>query len=170
MTSNWAIASVYSNQEMRFLKYLAERGVEAFVPLGKRMTKPKYKKRPVVITYVLFPGYVFINVPQGFGVLFLASSRFNFSFLLAADGKIAYMQEKEILSLRERHDIGDLFVDYEKKFVRNSFVKNQLVCWRDGINFSLGFISRNTRGKLHAYVKTAGNNELKIPVALLSLL
>jgi hypothetical protein len=166
----WAVANVHDRSEMKFMKYLAEKGIESFVPLGKRLSKPKYKKRPVVITYILFPGYVFVNMPQGLGGLLLASSRFNFSFLLGHDGGIAYMNENEIIDLRQRHDIGDLFIDYDKKFVRNSFKKNQLVCWRNDLNFSLGFISRNTQGKLYAYVKTAGNNELKIPVALLSLL
>lgn len=172
----WAVAVVNGNMEMRCLNTLRNAGIEALVPLGRRLTRPggtRGKKKLVTTTYILFPGYVFVNIPDDFNFMKLKNSKiiaFLFSKEENDEVKISKLSEKTVEDLRSRHDVNDLFHDYEKKDLRKSFNKNQLVCWRANGNYVLGFISKSTRGKQYAYVKIAGNEELKIHVASLSLL
>lgn len=168
----WAIGTVYHNQEMKCLNKLREIGVEAFVPLGKRLTKPTRKRKPVVTTYKLFPGYIFVHLDDGFEFHQLMNIKVKFLKSIDKDGEayITSVPFHVIGDLLERSDMEDLFTDYDKKFVRKSFGVNQLVCWKNNNSYMLGFISRSTQGKQFAYVKIAEGKELKISVAQLALL
>lgn len=166
----WAVVSVPSQTEFKFLKKVQEINIDGFISIGKRMTKPKRKHKSVVSTFKLFPGYVFVDIPFGFESLRFADLKMKFSFLHNADGDIAYIKQKVIDELRGRSNINDLFFDHDKKHMRSSFIKNQLVCWKKGEQYMLGFVSGSTRGKSIACVKIADGMELKISVANLSLL
>jgi|SRR5690348_8118535 len=168
----WAVGVVPHNSEFKCLAKLKELAIEGFVPLGKRYTKPSRKKQAVIVAYKLFPGYVFVNIPQGFEFFRLKNVKISFLYSRDGDGEpyIAAISPVVMRELLERDDLRDLFEGYDKKFVRNTYQRNQLVCWRHNTTYMLGFISRNTQGKQYAYVKIAGGKELKISVALLSLL
>jgi len=165
---------VSHNMEMRCLQELKENGYEAFVPLVKRWTKPSRKKKPVQTTSKIFPGYVFLQVPEGSRFSFLKFKRTKVNLLYTFDEEgepvVSEIKQSVILEIIARSELGDLFEDFDRKNIRASYDKNQLVCWRKGQNYSLGFIARNTQGRPYAHIKIAGGVEAKISVALLSLL
>lgn len=170
----WSAAMVSRNMEMRCLNELRKNGYEAFVPLAKRWTKPSRKRKPVITTMKIFPGYVFLKIPDGSNFEFLKFRNVRMNFIFTYDKKgnpvVSEISENVIDDLLRRDEIGDLFDDFEKKEIRSSYSKNQLVCWSKGGNYSLGFVARNTQGKEFAHINIAGGVEAKIPVALLALL
>lgn len=170
----WTAGMVPSNMEMICAEELKENGYAAFVPLGKRLTKPTRKRKPVLTTFKLFPGYVFVQIETGsnFQSIRLKRVKINLLFTYDKEGAVIVSEIKPdvIRDLLVRSDLGDLFVDYEKKNLRKSFDKNQLVCWQKNGAYSLGFVSHNTQGKSIASIKIAGGLEAKIPVDLIALL
>lgn len=172
----WAIGCVPHNSEMKVLNKIREMNIAAFVPLGTRITKPQRKRKPVLTTFKMFPGYIFVDIPIDIDWLEIAKLKVRFLTFKDNDGNIQItpLPDHIVSSIKERDEtessLVDLFVDYGKKSLRASFQKNQLVCWKDKGNYLLGFVSRNTQGKEFAYVSTEGEEELKISVDLLSLL
>lgn len=171
----WTAGMVPNNLELRCVAELKENGVEAFVPLGKRWTKPSRKKKPVLTTFKLFPGYIFLKVPSDSNFQFIRmkkGTRLLLLYYYDKEGKpqVCEIKQNVIDDLKQRTELEDLFDDFEKKELRSSFRKNQLVCWQKSGNYSLGFVAKNTQGKEFAHVKIAGGIEAKIPVYLLALL
>lgn len=171
----WTAGMVPNNLELRCVAELKENGVDAFVPLGKRWTKPARKKKSVLTTFKLFPGYIFLRVKPESNFQFIRLKRgtrvlLMYTFDKEGKPKVSEIKENVIVDLLRRTELNDLFDDFEKKGLRKSFVKNQLVCWQKSGNYSLGFVARSTQGKEYAHIRIAGGVEAKIPVALLSLL
>lgn len=170
----WTVGSVPGNLELKCLEELKENGIQAFVPLAKRWTKPARKNKPVLTTVKLFPGYIFVKISSNPDFQFIRLKKCKLSLLYTYDKegnpKVSELKDEIILDILQRSEVGDLFDDFDKNLLRKSLEKNQLVCWRNGTVFSLGFVAKNTQGKPHAHVKIADGKELKISVALLSLL
>lgn len=166
---------VPSNTEIRCVNELREEGIEAFTPLGKRWTKPSGKRKRVITTFRLFPGYVFLRVDDNADYQFIRLKRgtrllLMYTYDKNGNPKVSEIKQNVIDKILSREDLQDLFDDYEKETVRKSFDKNQLVCWQKSGNYSLGFVAKNTQGKEFAHIKIAGGVVAKIPVALLALL
>ena len=58
---SWAVCMVETNREKSCHMDFERMGIRAYVPLGRRLTKPKRKKKPVQTTFCPFPGYMFVE-------------------------------------------------------------------------------------------------------------
>lgn len=59
----WLAAYIGGKNEIKFAEELNEKGVEAYVPLGKKHVRPHRKRKELtVIDSVAFPSYAFINL------------------------------------------------------------------------------------------------------------
>lgn len=61
----WVVAYVTGGREKTFHNWMNERGIQCYVPMGKRKTKPSRKKQAVVSERAAFPGYAFVNIKVG---------------------------------------------------------------------------------------------------------
>lgn len=168
----WAVGYVSSNTEMKVLRKIRELGLDAFVPLGRKITKPANKKKPVLTSYKFFPGYVFVRIPEQAYISPLMKLRIN--FLTYRDKKqhphIISLPDNVIRDLMNRDEMSDLFSDLEKDDLRKTFNKNDLVCWKEERGYALGFVEKSTNGSKYAHIQITKSNRKKISVDLLSLL
>lgn len=172
----WAVATVPPKTEMRVLHKFREMDIDAFVPMGTRLTRPKRKHKPVTTTFKIFPGYIFVDLPSDFNFLLMLKLKVKFITYKDREGSIHIcpIPPAVVAKIRDTDAVetssADLFEDYSKKELRPSFNKNQLVCWKEKGAYQLGFVSRNTQGQHFVSIKLSEGNELKLPVDRLSLL
>jgi transcription antitermination factor NusG len=96
---DWYAVYVKSRHEFVAFNELQRKGVEAFLPLVKRISQ--WKDRRKLIEYPLFPGYVFVQVPSYPGAfLEVLKTRGVVAFIALEPGKPTPAVPEEIASLR----------------------------------------------------------------------
>ncbi|HXY54429.1 MAG TPA: UpxY family transcription antiterminator [Nitrospirota bacterium] len=96
---NWYAVYVKSRHEFVAFCELQRKGVEAFLPLVKRISH--WKDRRKLIEYPIFPGYVFVQVPPYPGAfLDVLKTRGVVAFIALEPGKPTPAAPEEIASLR----------------------------------------------------------------------
>lgn len=74
----WIVAVTWGGRELDVEAFLKDYGIEVYVPISKRLTKPKHKKQPVEVKAVAFPGYAFVRMDSevpGWGAIERAEDR-----------------------------------------------------------------------------------------------
>ncbi len=96
---NWYAVYVKSRHEFVAFNELRLKRIEAFLPLIKRISQ--WKDRRKLIEYPLFPGYVFVQVPSYPGAfLEVLKTRGVVAFIALEPGKPTPAAPEEIASLR----------------------------------------------------------------------
>ena len=96
---NWYAIYVKSRHEFVAFNELQRKRIEAFLPLIKRISQ--WKDRRKLIEYPLFPGYVFVQVPDYPGAfLEVLKTRGVVSFIALEPGKPTPAVPEEIVSLK----------------------------------------------------------------------
>jgi transcription antitermination factor NusG len=94
---HWYAAYTCANHEKRVAEQLKGRAVECFLPLYKSVRR--WKDRSVQLELPLFPGYVFVQMPQRDRLRVLEIP--SVAHLVSFNGIPAALPEEEIESLRE---------------------------------------------------------------------
>jgi hypothetical protein len=97
-------------QQDRFTAFIAERfsHIELYAPAYKRLTRPHGKRRPIVVTASVFPGYVFAHVDiVGGDASRLTTTPFRVHWIRFA-GEIEHIPDAVITELRRLEATGEL--------------------------------------------------------------
>lgn len=67
LEQRWYAIHVKSRHEFKVLDRLTNAGVEAFLPIVERLNR--WKDRKKLVTFPLFPGYIFVHIPQNYDIM-----------------------------------------------------------------------------------------------------
>ncbi len=130
---NWYAIFVKSRHEFVAFNELQLKRIEAFLPLIKRISQ--WKDRRKLIEYPLFPGYVFVRVPSYPGAfLEVLKTRGVVAFVALEPGKPTPAAPEEIASLRLLIESGnDIDIYPHLKEGTRVRVKNGPLKYAEGI-------------------------------------
>lgn len=104
----WAIAQVVSNEELYFQRWLHDREFKSVVILSKYWTKPKRKKKPIVLSRPAFRGYVFVELlGKVYEIMQYSPSYLN---TIQNEGRLSVLQDMHMDELISRQDKGEFDV------------------------------------------------------------
>lgn len=95
----WYVIYVKSRHEFQVHKTLIVKGIDAFLPTVERLRK--WKDRKKIIAFPLFPGYLFINIPESsHAMLTVLKTKGIVKLLGSVPGKPDPIPDIQIASLR----------------------------------------------------------------------
>lgn len=166
----WVAAYITGKNELKFAEKCSEKGVDVYVPKGKKQLKPHRKRKEVtVVESLAFPSYVFIHFTfNGIQIngteLMIVQNAPGFSYLLSeVDGTPLFVREDDMDWIRH----------LEKRGAFNDQQPELVFAAGDGVVVGVGPLKRK-RGVVvssdgsQAEVKF-GAGILKISVSLLRL-
>ncbi len=96
----WYAVHVKSRHEFQALKSLNVKGIDAFLPTVERIRK--WKDRKKTVEFPLFPGYLFINMPESSqAMLIVLKTKGIVKLLGSLPGKPDPIPDVQIISLRK---------------------------------------------------------------------
>lgn len=96
----WFAVHVRSRHEFRVFERLSEAGIEAFVPVVERLQK--WADRKKVIDFPLFPGYIFVYIPNSYdNMLAVLKKPGVVRFLGMIPGEPEQVPEEQVDSLKK---------------------------------------------------------------------
>ncbi|GBE04616.1 hypothetical protein BMS3Abin10_00232 [bacterium BMS3Abin10] len=96
----WYVGHVKSRHEFQARKTLIVKGIDAFLPTVERLRN--WKDRKKIIEFPLFPGYLFINIPESpQAMLTVLKTKGIVKLLGSVPGKPDPIPDVQIVSLRK---------------------------------------------------------------------
>lgn len=99
----WQVCVVESGSEQKIEQWCVERGHEVYKPMSTRLTKPRHKRQPVIVSKPAFPGYLFTKIEAEVPELEALN---EFHGFLQFGLMQAFVSDEEIDRLREREVEG----------------------------------------------------------------
>lgn len=95
----WYAVYLKSKHEFKTEKRLREKGIDVFLPMIERIRQ--WKDRKKVVSFPLFPGYIFVNIPDDYDSLLSILKTPGVVRFLTLQGKSASIPEEQISSLKK---------------------------------------------------------------------
>jgi len=97
---SWYAIHVRSRHEFRVQELLTRSGIEAFLPTVDRLRR--WKDRKKIVTFALFPGYLFVHIPQSRDAMLAVLKTFGVvQFLKMTPGDPAVVPDAQVESLKK---------------------------------------------------------------------
>jgi transcription elongation factor/antiterminator RfaH len=95
----WYAVYLKSRHEFKTEKKLLEKDIEVFLPIIERIRQ--WKDRKKVVTFPLFSGYIFINIPDDYKILLSILKTPGVVRFLTLEGKPTPIPDEQIISLKK---------------------------------------------------------------------
>lgn len=96
----WYAVYVRSRHEFRVQELLTRARIEAFLPTVERLRR--WKDRKKIVTFALFPGYLFVHIPQSKDAMLAVLKTFGVvQFLKMTPGDPEVVPEVQVESLKK---------------------------------------------------------------------
>ena len=96
---SWYAVYLKSRHEFKVEKKLAQTNIDAFLPIIERLRH--WKDRKKMVTFPLFPGYIFVNIPEDYNSSLSVLKTAGVVRFLSLEGKPAPIPEEQITSLKK---------------------------------------------------------------------
>jgi hypothetical protein len=158
----WWIGRVRTGQEISATEHLIRLNVIAWTPRSCRVTKPKRKRKPVLVTYGSFSGYLFVKAIAG--VPHNELDRVSVRLLVIpgelSGGELAMVDDSIIENLQ---GIGEFFEDGRHLLRRETFKRGVAVIAKSPTFGSIQGLILHTSGRA-ASIQLKNGLTLSIPI------
>jgi len=100
----WYAVHIRSKHEFQVRERLHKVEIEVFLPVVERLSK--WKDRKKLVSFPLFPGYLFVRIGKGFQRFTVLKTRGVVRFLCSASGEPEPVPEDQIAALKKLIDSG----------------------------------------------------------------
>ena len=95
----WYAVYLKSRHEFKAEKKLLEKDIETFLPVIERIRQ--WKDRKKVVSFPLFSGYIFVNIPDNYNSMLSILKTPGVVRFLTLEGKPSPIPEEQIISLKK---------------------------------------------------------------------
>jgi len=99
---SWYAVYLKSRHEFKAEKKLLEKDIEAFLPIIERIRQ--WKDRKKTVTFPLFSGYIFVNIPDDYNSMLSILKTPGVVRFLTLEGKPSPIPEEQIIYLKKLID------------------------------------------------------------------
>ncbi len=96
---HWHAVYLKSRHEFKVEKKFIEKGIDTFLPVIERLRN--WKDRKKIVTFPLFSGYIFVNIPDDYDSMLSVLKTAGVVRFLTLEGKPASIPEEQITSLKK---------------------------------------------------------------------
>jgi transcriptional antiterminator NusG len=95
----WYAVYLKSRHEFKAEKKLLEKDIETFLPVIERIRQ--WKDRKKIVSFPLFPGYIFVNIPDDYNGMLSILKTPGVVHFITLKGKPFPIPEEQIISLKK---------------------------------------------------------------------
>jgi len=96
---SWHAVYLKSRHEFKVEKKLTETGIDHFLPVIERIRQWKDRKKKV--SFPLFPGYIFVHIPDDYDLVLAVLKTAGVVRILSAKGKPVRIPDEQIIALQK---------------------------------------------------------------------
>lgn len=145
----WAICLVVPNKEMMCCLDMERLGINSYLPIGTKLTRPKKKRKCVRASFYPFPGYIFVEAVRDH-YMQLSTVR-GFRRVIFNN-----IRDELVNDVKSQQNVG-LFDIEELEKPRKQFHKNDSVKIIVGPLVGLtGVVDKDTKGNFWAFLDVSG--------------